>query len=130
MCSLLVCRGEWRQRRVFVFEIMSHTQGSTITDCCWAIGISSPSQEKSKKLVEEVKQYYVDIGVSLTRIRGSGTVDLNGAWKLFCSGANPSMSAQAGVRILTSPGVSDCVSDWIPLGSRVCMLKIMYWIGH
>ena len=26
--------------------------------------------------------------------------------------------------ILTSPRLSDCVSDWIPLGSRVCMLKL------
>ena len=34
------------------------------------------------------------------------------------------MSAQAGVRILTSPRLSDCESDWIPLGSRVCMLKL------
>ena len=34
------------------------------------------------------------------------------------------MSAQAGVGILTSPRLSDCVSDWIPLGSRVCMLKL------
>ena len=47
MCPLHVWRGEWRQCRVFVLEIMSHTHGSTITNCCWAIEISSPSQEKS-----------------------------------------------------------------------------------
>ena len=29
MCSLHDLRGEWRQRRVFVLEIMSHTHGST-----------------------------------------------------------------------------------------------------
>ena len=40
------------------------------------------------------------------------------------SGGDPSLSAQAGVGILTSPRLSDCVSDWIPLGSRVCMLKL------
>ena len=34
------------------------------------------------------------------------------------------MSAQAGVGILASHRLSDCVSDWIPLGSRVCMLNI------
>ena len=45
MCPLHVWRGEWKQRRVFVLEIMSHTHGSTITNCCWAIGISSPSQD-------------------------------------------------------------------------------------
>ena len=43
------------------------------------------------------------IGVSSTKRRGSGTVDLDGGWKLFYSGADPSMSAQAGVGILTSP---------------------------
>ena len=34
------------------------------------------------------------------------------------------MSAQAGVGILTSHRLSDGVSDWIPLGSRVCMLNL------
>ena len=34
------------------------------------------------------------------------------------------MSAQAGVGILTSPRLSECVSDWIPLESWVCMLKL------
>ena len=34
------------------------------------------------------------------------------------------MSAQAVVGILTSLQLADCVSDWIPLGSRVCMLKL------
>ena len=51
-------------------------------------------------------------------------MDLDGGWKLFYSGADPRMSAQAGVGILTSPRLSDCVSDWIPLGSRVWMLKL------
>ena len=34
------------------------------------------------------------------------------------------MSAQADVRILTSPRSSDCKSDSIPLKSRVCLLKL------
>ena len=52
-------------------------------------------------------------------------MDLDGGWKLFYSGADRSMSAQAGVGILTSPRLLDCVvSDWIPLGSRVCMLIV------
>ena len=33
------------------------------------------------------------------------------------------MSAQTGVGILTSPELSDCVFDWIPLGTRTFMLK-------
>ena len=32
-----------------------------------------------------------------------GIVDLDGRWKLFYSGADPSMSAQVSVEILTSP---------------------------
>ena len=80
---------------------------------------------KELELVEEAKRYHLDIiGVSSTKRRGSGTVDLDGGWKLFYSGADPSMSAQAGVGILTSPRLSDCVSDWILLGSRVYMLKL------
>ena len=80
---------------------------------------------KELELVEEAKRYHLDIiEVSSTKRRGSGTVDLDGGWKLFYSGADPSMSAQAGVGILTSPRLSDCMSDWIPLGSRVCMLKL------
>ena len=76
-------------------------------------------------MVEEAKRYHLDIiGVSSTKRRGSGTVNLDGGWKLFYSGADPSVSAQAGVGILTSPQLSKSVSDWIPLGSRVCMLKL------
>ena len=51
-------------------------------------------------------------------------MNLDGGWKLFYSGADPSMSAQARLAILTSPQFSDCVSGYIPLGSRVCMLKL------
>ena len=80
---------------------------------------------KELELFEEAKRYHLDIiGVSSTKRRGSGSVDLDGGWKFFYSGADPSMSAQAGMGFLTSPRLSDCVSDWIPLGSRVCMLKL------
>ena len=80
---------------------------------------------KELELIEEEKRYLFDIiGVSSTKRRGSGTVDLDGGWKLFYSGADPSMSAQAGVGILTSSRLSDRASDWIFLGSRVCMLKL------
>ena len=34
------------------------------------------------------------------------------------------MFAQVGVGILTSPQLSDCELDWIPLGSRACKLKL------
>ena len=80
---------------------------------------------KELELVEETKRYHLDIiGVFSTKRRGPGTVDLDGGWKLFYSGADPSMSAQTGVRTFTSPRLSDYESDWILLGSRVCMLKL------
>ena len=45
---------------------------------------------KELELVEEAKQYHFDIiGVSLTKRSGSGTLDLDGCWKLFYSGADP-----------------------------------------
>ena len=60
---------------------------------------------KELELIEEEKWYLLDIiGVSSTKRRGSGTVDWDGGWKLFYSGANPSMSAQAGVGISQAPG--------------------------
>ena len=49
---------------------------------------------------------------------------MDGGWKLFYSGADPSMSAQAGVGVFTSPRKLGYVSDRIPLGSLVCMLKL------
>ena len=88
---------------------------------------------KELELVEEAKRYHLDsFGVSSTKTRCSGTVKLDCGWRLFYSGGNPNISAQAGVGILTTPPppppppppLSDCVSDWIRLGSRVCMLKL------
>ena len=71
--------------------------------------------EKELELVEEAKRYHLDsFGVSSTKTRCSGTVELDGGWRLFYSGADPNMSAQADVGILTR--LSDCVSD--------CMLKL------
>ena len=34
------------------------------------------------------------------------------------------MSAQAGIGILISPRLAHRVTDWIPLGGRVCLLKL------
>ena len=45
--------------------------------------------EKELESVEEAKRYHLNIiGVSSTKRRGSGTVDLDGGWKLFYSGAD------------------------------------------
>ena len=80
---------------------------------------------KKLELVEEAKKYHLDVvGVSSSKRGGSGMVDLNCGWKLLYSGADPSISTQAGVGILTSPQLPDCMFDWIPLASRACMLKL------
>ena len=80
---------------------------------------------KEQELVWEAKQYHLDIvGVSSTKRRGSGTVELAEGWKLFYSGVDPTMSAQAGVGLLISPRLAHCVVDWTPLGGRVCLLKL------
>ena len=56
-------------------------------------------------MLEDSKHYYFDIvGVSSTRRYGSGTADLKGEWMLLYSGADSSMSAQAGVGFFTCPG--------------------------
>ena len=70
------------------------------------------------------KKYHLDIvEVSCTKRRGSGIVNLDDERKLSYSGADLTMSAQAGMGIFTSSQLSDYVFDWIPWGSRDCMLK-------
>ena len=92
--------------------------------CCRAIRISSPSQEKSWNWLRKQGGIISLLSDFLQPNDVTLELDLDGEWKLFYSGADPSMSAQAGVGILASPRFSDCVSDWIPLRSRDCMLKL------
>ena len=49
---------------------------------------------------------------------------MNGGWKFFYSGVDAAMSAQAGVGLLVSPNIAECVVDWVPLGGRACLLKL------
>ena len=80
---------------------------------------------KEQELVCEAQQYRLDVvGISSTKRRGSGTVELNDGWKIFYSGVDAAMSAQAGVGLLVSPNIAECVVDWVPLGGRVCLLKL------
>ena len=80
---------------------------------------------KERELVCEAQQHRFDVvGISSTKRRGSGTVDLNGGWKIFYSGVDAAMSAQFGVGLLVSPNIAECVVDWVPLGGRVCLLKL------
>ena len=61
------------------------------------------SQEKNWNHEKGQKYHPNIVGVSSIKRCGSGIVDLDGRWKLFYSGADPSMSAQVSVKILTSP---------------------------
>ena len=59
---------------------------------------------KEQELACEAQQYRLDVrGITSTKRRGSGTVELNGGWKIFYFGVNAAMSAQAGVGLLVSP---------------------------
>ena len=52
----------------------------------------------------EARKYRLDlIGISSSKRRGFGTVDLGDEWKLFCIGVDPAMSAHAGVEFSQSP---------------------------
>ena len=80
---------------------------------------------KELELVEEAKRYHFDIiGDSSAKIRDSGNVDQDGGWKLFYSGADPSMSAQGGVDVLKNPRLSDLCVRLDFFGITVCMLKL------
>ena len=80
---------------------------------------------KEQELVCEAQQYRLDVvGISSTKRRGSGTVELNGGWKVLYSDVDAAMSAQAGVGLLVSPNIAECIVDRVPLGRRVCLLKL------
>ena len=80
---------------------------------------------KEQELVCEAQQYRLDIaGISSTKRQGSGTVELNDWWKFFYSRVDAAMFAQAGVGLFVSPNIAECVVDWVPLGARVCLLKL------
>ena len=81
---------------------------------------------KDQELVCEAQQHRLDVvGISSTKRRGSGgTVKLNGGWKIFYSGVDAAMSAQAGVGLLVSPNIAEYIVDWVPMGGRVCLLKL------
>ena len=64
------------------------------------------------------------MGILLTKRWGSETVELNGGRKIFYSGVDAATSAQAGVGLLVSPNMAECVVDWVPLGGRICFPKL------
>ena len=89
----------------------------------WATETSLHS--KKKELVWKAEQYHLHIvGVFPTKCRSSDAVELKEGWKLFYSGVDITMSAQAGLSIFVSSRLAHCVTDWIPLGGRICLLKL------
>jgi len=80
---------------------------------------------KERELVEEAKRLSLDVvAIFSTKRGGSNTMELDDWWKLFYSGVNPAKFAQAVVGILVSPQLANCVDEWIPLGVRLCMLRL------
>ena len=49
---------------------------------------------------------------------------MNGGWKIFHSGVDAAMSAQAVVGLLVRTNIAKCVVEWTPLGGRVCLLQL------
>ena len=104
---------------------MSLTFQKTITDFCLTTKILIILIGKELELVKEAKKYVIDIGgVSSTKKRSFGIVNLDEGWKLFCLDTDPSVSAKASVGILTGLQLllllSDGVFKWILMKSRVC----------
>ena len=99
--------------------------GSKQRDLCMGNWNVSSLNGKEQELVWEAEQYHLDIvAVSSTKCRNSDAVDLNEGWKLFYLGVDVTMSAQARVVIFVSARLAHCVTAWIPLGGRVCLLKL------
>ena len=53
------------------------------------------------------------VSISPAKPRGLGTVKSNGEWKISYSGVVAAMSAQAGVGLLVSPNIAECVVDGV-----------------
>jgi len=67
--------------------------------------------------------------ISSTERRGSNTAGLDDVWKFFYSGGESAKVVQAVVGILASPQLASCVDELIPLGGKLCMLRL-YFLDH
>ena len=91
-------------------------------DICMGNWNATSLNKKEQELVWKGEQYHIDIvGISYTKCRGSDIDELNEGWKLFYSGVDVTMSGQVGAGIFVSPRLAHYVTDWIPLGGRVCL---------
>ena len=79
--------------------------------------------EKEQELVWEAQHCRLDtVGISFTKRRDTGTVELNGGWKIFYLVVCSSRCCCYG--LLMSPNIAECVVDWVPLGGKVCLLQL------
>ena len=110
-----------------------HRKCTKVGPKCWNLAIRNWNvlslTGKKQKLAWEAHQYHLDIeGILSTKHRGSGTVELKGEWKIFYSSFDVAMSTQAGVGLLMSFNIAECVDNWVSLGRRVCFLKLrLHW---
>ena len=104
MHFLGVCGSNRGQRTVSVVELVPNIKIYALERHC--------TQWKRAGIGLRAEQYHLDIvGVSSTKRRGSDTVELNEGSKLFYSGANVTVYADAGVGILVSHRLTHCVTD-------------------
>ena len=79
---------------------------------------------KEQELTEEARKYRLDVlGISSIKAKGTGSMDLN-RYKLFYSRVDPDRRAMAGVGILVSNRMAECVVDFTPVNMRTCILKV------
>ena len=81
---------------------------------------------KEHKLVEEAKQYSMDvIAISSTMCHGANTVKLGNVWKLFYSSIQPVKFTQPGMTILGNSHLATCVNELIPQEEKVCFFLLL-----
>ena len=114
---ILLLQENWNLRANETLDI----KASTVS---WNCNITSLTG-KEHQMVEEAKRCSLDIiGISSTGRRGCSTVELDDEWKFFYSGVEPAKFAQAGVGILVSHQLANCVDEWIRQEWGVCMLPL------
>lgn len=120
-------RGNPLWRNAHRGRFSSRGQQRSIRSWKLKVGTWNVSSLKHKKpeMVDEATKYHLDVvGLSSTKIKGNGIEELPQGWTLYYAGVDPSVRSQAGVGILTSPRLADSVVEWVPISSRVGLLRL------
>ena len=80
------------------------------------------SEEKGLELVYGVRKFQLDIGLTSTHSKGSGSNLLQRGWTLFHFGVANSEKQWAGVAILVAPWISACT--FTPVNEKVTSLRL------